>query len=105
MTPAHDHPRSRQAFTIDSSVSAPSLQIECIWKSPRYLARDGDPLRDRTSLDRRAAEILPAQVVQARNLLLLARLPHGALDERAVAVDESARARCGPWSARCRRSP
>src|SRR5712691_10381607 len=36
---------------------------------------------------RRAVQVLPPQVVQARDLLLLARLAHGALDEGGVAVD------------------
>ena len=45
------------------------------------------PLARQDLLDGGAAEILPPQVVQARDLLFLARLPHGAFDERAVAVE------------------
>ncbi len=35
---AQRYPRATQAFTIDASDSAPSLQVECIWKSPAYAA-------------------------------------------------------------------
>ena len=35
VTPMHDQPRARQASAITAIGSAPSLNVECIWKSPR----------------------------------------------------------------------
>src|SRR6266540_1693766 len=56
------------------------------------------PLARQHLLDGSATEILPPQVVQADDLLLFARLLHGAFDERAVAVENQlTRDAVGGW--------
>ena len=67
---------------MESSASEPSLQTECIWKSPRYFVREGVPRRDRIS--RTAARLRKCwrRRAQLRDFLLLARLAHRALDKR-----------------------
>ena len=83
--PMHVWPSARQPSAMASMRSPPSLQVECIWKSPRKsrLRHDGRVARQRQRLlHRHLTEEVGAQLPQRRNLVRLPRSGDSRIDRR-----------------------